>query len=356
MVVVDKNENPDQLLVDIFTDRLGFNNLPTNIPPIYLYTLAFVFIDFGIVNTYFHLATARTHGFIQNPFSFAIPASVIIAAIGIRYMAINMRDALDQMNLEDRSEFSNDDEYNAFSFSFQSKIMLYVLILGGYYANIFIIIGLPSYLEEFGVVSTVAFAVIIYPLGYIPIAVEFFMLFASIHVLLPRQIVNARPTPAFLDPRNLGGFYPIGELLKHSYYIYTVGLLLFLSYIYGPSATGLGTAGISRAGAPEAAFFTIIWSFGLLAVGFSMLTIHRLMAREKESHLSQLEVQLHDLVDEPYNISSATLNDSPEVEEIQQRIEYVRTMRVYPTTASTSAHLIVSILIPEVMNLILQAV
>lgn len=347
-----------QLLTHAFVDRLGFDALstilPVNIPSLYLYAATFVFLDFGLINTYFHVFTERPHGFIQNPFSLAIPVAVLIAVAGVRYMTVNYRRALDQMSLWERIDRAEQTKYTGFTISLRTRTTFYMLLLGIYYVYIFGVIGLPSYIETFGVVSTAAFAGVIYPLGYVPIAVDFVMQFASIQFVLPRQITKIRPSPAFLDPRNLGGFYPIGELFKQTYYIYTAGLLLCLCYIYGPAVTGLGTAAVSRVGTPEAGFFTLLWAFGLVAVGSSMFTVHRLMASEKKSHLSQLEQQLHDIIDNPYDISSAELHDNPEVEQIQRRIDQVRTMREYPTSVNTSMQLLASMLAPEIINLLLN--
>jgi hypothetical protein len=354
------DEEYDQLLTHAFVDRLGFDSvstlLPVSVPSLYLYAATFVFLDFGLVNTYFHVFTGRSHGFIRNPFSLAIPAAVLVAAAGVRYMTLNYRRAIDQMNLRERSDRAAYPTDTGFTVSLRTRATVYVLVLGAYYAYILGVIGLPSYIETFGVVPTAAFAGVIYPLGYVPIAVDFVTQFASIQFVLPVRIARVRPTPAFLDPRNLGGFYPIGELFKRTYYIYTVGLLLYLCYVYGPGLTGLGTAAVSRAGTPEAGFFTLLWAFGLVAVGSSMFTVHRLMASEKKSHLSQLEQQLHDIVTNPYDISSAELHNNPEVEQIQRRIEQVRAMREYPASINTSMQLLASLLAPEIINLLLNSI
>ncbi|MBB6647117.1 hypothetical protein [Halobellus ruber] len=360
MGATDGDVEYDNLLTHVLVNGLGFGALstalPVNVPPLYLYAATFVVLDFGVVNTYFHVFTGRSHGFVQNPFSLAIPAAVLIAAAGVRYMTATYRQALDQMDLRRRSDRAEHPSYAGFEISRRTRATFYIVVLGGYYLYIVGIIGLSSYVETFGVVSTAAFAGVIYPLGYVPIAVDFVMQFASIQFVLPVQLTKIRPTPAFLDPRNLGGFYPIGELFKRTYYVYTAGLLLYLVYIYGPPLTGLGTAAVSRVGTVEAGFFTALWLLGLVAVGSSMFTVHRLMASEKDSHLSQLEQQLHDIVTNPYDISSAKLHDNPEVEQIQRRIEQVRSMREYPTTVNTSLQLLVSLLAPEVINLLLNSV
>ncbi len=359
MGVTDQEEGDEQLLTCVFVDRFGFDSLSSGlslqVPALYLYAAAFVLLDFGLVNTYFHVFTGRAHGFVQNPFSLAIPAAVLVGAAGTRYTRVNYRRALDQMSLWERSDRAVRAEYTGFTVSLRTRAALYVSVLGVYYVYIFGIIGISSYIETFGVVSTVAFAGVIYPLGYVPIAVDFVTQFASVQFVLPRQVARARPTPAFLDPRDFGGFHPIGELLKRTYYVYTAGLLLALCYIYGPTVTGLGTAAVSRVGAPEAGSFTLLWAFGLVAVGNSMFRVHRLMVSEKKSHLSQLEQQLYDIVDNPYDISSAELHDNPEVEQIQRRIEQVRAMRGYPTSVNTSMQLLASMLAPEIMNLLLQS-
>jgi hypothetical protein len=350
----DQEDVNKQLLIHIFLKRLKFNELPGRIPPIYWYAGTFVFLDFGLINTYFHLFMQRPHGFLQNPFSLTIPVAVIIAAAGTRHMTINYQQALDQMNLWKRSNEITRKDYHKFTIPLPIRVAFYILVLAAYYGYIFGVIGLSSYVDAFGVVPFAVFVVIIYPLGYIPIIVDFVMQFVSTQFVLPRQISKHSPTLAFLDPRNLGGFYPIGKLLKETYYIYTVGLILSLVYIYGPTATGIGTAAVTRVGIVEAAVFTVLWGFGLVAVANSMFTIHRLMADGKESHLTELEKQLYNTISSPYDISSADLHDNPEVEQIQRRIEQVRAMKEYPTNPNTSAQLIISILTPELINLALN--
>jgi len=137
MMPTDEEAADKQLLTYTLADRFGFDNLFTglslNIPPLYLYAATFVFLDFGVINTYFHVFLGRTHGFIQNPFSLAIPAAVLIAAIGTRYMTVNYRRALDQMSLWERSDRAAQTDYTDFTISLRTRIALYVAILGIYY-------------------------------------------------------------------------------------------------------------------------------------------------------------------------------------------------------------------------------
>ncbi|MFB6068732.1 MAG: hypothetical protein ABEJ90_02275 [Halobacterium sp.] len=347
----------DPLLTDVLADRLGFAwlsaRLPWAVPPLYLYAGAFVFLDLGVVNTYLHLFTDRSHAFLANPFTLAIPAFVVTAATGVRYMASSYRDAVDDLRLGERSD-AGDVPFASFTASFRTTAALYAVVVAGYWGYL-AWQGMGEYVGSLGAGPTAVIGLVVYPLGFIPVAVQFVVLFASIHVLLPKRIAELRPKPAFLDPRDLGGFYPVGELLKRSYYLYTACLLLYLAYVYGPVLAPLGIDTIADVGAPQAAYFTFLWLFGLAAIGNSVYRIHRVMADEKEAQLRRLEDQLHDIVDDPYDISTADLHDNREFENVQRRLEQVRAMNAYPTTAFASTQILVSVLVPQLTQVALEA-
>lgn len=330
------------------------HSFPWQISPIYLYTAIVVFLDFGVINTYNHVFTARTHAVISNPYSMAIPLVTITAAIGIQYMASQYQDALQQMRLKERVEGTRDISSTEFTLPLRPRLGLYVAILAGYYSYILAIIGLPTYLDILGPVALVTLGVIVYPLGYLPIAVEFLSLFVSVHFVLPKRVAAVRPKPSFLDPRNLGGFYPLGELFKRSYYIYVVCLLLYLCYIYGPVIAPFGIESVPRVGSIEAAYFTGLWVFGLAAIGHSVLTIHRIMRREKQAYLQQLEKQLYETVENPFDISSTNLYENTDIQNLQHQLNEVRAMSEYPTTTATSTQIVVSVLVPQATQLGIQ--
>lgn len=353
-----KGVRTDPTLTDAFTRRLGFDRvadlLPGNAPPVLVYGAAAVVLDFGTVNVTAAVAVDRQYAFVANPFSLAIPAFVLTAAVGVWYMATAYQRTIEDIQLTERSD-TDDVPSEGFTVSFRTKLVVYLSVVAGYWLYLFGMVGLDAYLETMGATAFTVVAAVVYPLGYIPIAVEFLLLFASINVLLPKRLVELRPKPAFLDPRDLGGFYPVGELLKRSYYLYTACLLLYLSYVYGPVLAPFGARQIASVGFTQAGFFTLLWLFGIAAVGNAVYRVHRVMAAEKRAQLRELQRQLHDIVDDPYDILSVDLHDNTEVENVQRRLEQVRAMNVYPTTIATSTKILVSVLVPQATQVVLQA-
>ena len=101
------------------------------------------------------------------------------------------------------------------------------------YGHVVFVVGLDALVRVRGVVWTVITTFVISPF-YIAVVVEAVLLYLSVHILLPRRLANSDLDVHFLDPRQMGGFRPLGNLLKRSYYLYTAGLLLYLAWIYGP--------------------------------------------------------------------------------------------------------------------------
>jgi hypothetical protein len=290
-----------------------------------------------------------------NPFSLAIAVFLIIAVVGIRVMTKKSQQALEDLRLRERSE--NDEvKYSEFMISFNKRVAIYLIFVAVFYVYIIGIIGFNTYIEDFGIVSTLVLSMIIYPFGYIPIVVEFVTVFASVNFILPKKVSAVRPKVAFLDPRDSGGFHMLGDLFNKSYYFYTLCLLLYIGYIYGPAFAPTVTASVPRVGSLETAFFMFAWVFGLVALGSSILVVHRLMSKEKEAHLRELEEQFKNSVDDEYDILSADLYDNPEFEKAQKRKEEVQSMSEYPMSAGVSKQIVFTILLPQALQSALQII
>ena len=91
-------------------------------------------------------------------------------------------------------------------------------------------------------------------------------------------------------------------------------------------------------------------------MGHSMWTVHRLMAEKKEAKLRDLEDELRAVIDDPYDISAATVADEDRLDEITRRLEQVRATKEYPTTFTMWSQILVSVLLPQALNLATQAV
>lgn len=221
------------------------------------------------------------------------------------------------------------------------------------YGHVVFVVGLDALVRVRGVVWTVITTFVISPF-YIAVVVEAVLLYLSVHILLPRRLANSDLDVHFLDPRQMGGFRPLGNLLKRSYYLYTAGLLLYLAWIYGPVVVPDEFVVVAEPGLVEAAFFTLLWITGLATLSYSIHTVHRIMAREKEQKIREIEVELRDTIDDPYDIGTAEIRDLERFDEIQQRLEFVRATGTYPTTFTMWAQILVSVILPQVVQLSVQ--
>jgi hypothetical protein len=188
---------------------------------------------------------------------------------------------------------------------------------------------------------------------FLPVIVEFAFTYYGIHFLLPRRIKQTEFNLFFYDPRNMGGFAAVGQLLKRSYYIYTAGLLLFFLLVYGPVL--LSVDGYVP-GLFELAFFSAAWFVGLLSIAYSMYTIHQLMSKQKERRIRELEAELHDAIEKPYDINNSKIVHPDKLDDTRRRLKQVRNTRVYPATFTMWSQIAISVLLPQLLQLTVQTV
>lgn len=346
----------EPLLVEQFADWLGFTwlaeRLPGDIYPPYLYLATFLFLDFGLSNTYKQVFTDRIHGFLRNPYSVVIPLGLLLAALGIRYMRQGHETAVKDLRFEERAD---DTDHHKQVFSFRTKFATYLVLLIGMVVNSFLIVGLGEFIDTQGFVHALLVNVLIVPIGYLPFAVEGVLMYISVHVLLPRRLQNADLGVFFFDPRNMGGFEPVGNLLKYTYYLYTAGLLLYLVFLYGPVVGPLDVDQVQTPGVLTAAMFTVLWLIGIATLAYSMFKVHRIMAAEKEERLREIEDQLREVVGDPYEITTTEFPDDGEFEDIQRRLREIRATSEYPTTFTMWVQIGISVLLPQILQLLIRA-
>lgn len=288
----------ETLLVEQFAALFGFDwlaeMLPGDIYPPYLYLVVFIIFDFAVVNTYSHFAGDATHVLLDSPYVIVGPLGVLLAAVGIRYLAVNYADAVEDLPLDDKDR----DDVAAFEriVPLRVKVMVYGVALIGIYANIIANVGLGNVVAAEGPAGLIN-VLFVWEVGYLPFAVEFGLMYFGVHVLLPRRIANAEITMFFYDPRNMGGFAAIGQLLKYSYYLYTAGLLLYFVLTYGSVLFSFGGTIPTKPGLVEAVFFSAAWIVGVATIAYSMSTMHRLMAGRKEQRISELEAEIEDIIE-----------------------------------------------------------
>lgn len=362
-VVTDYEET---LLIEVFAAKLGFNRLsdllPGTIYPPYLLVAATLFVEYGVVDGYNYFIADKS-SIAEDPLAVIVGFGLILAVAGIRWMRDNYAEAIASLRVSERDgpEDGTGDQPISNHFEeivpFRIKLLAYVGGLILLYINVFVLLGVPTLLEIEGTFGTVVINFILQPLVYVPLLVEFALLYVGIHVLVPRRIAKADLDLFFYDPRNMGGFAKVGQLLKRSYYLFTVGLLLYFTLIYGsvildqliPTPYPEPTAAIT-------VMFTLLWILGVASIAYSMYRIHTVMAAKKERRIEEIEAELRELLDDPYDINQAHLANHDKKDEIQHRLEQVRSTREYPSTFTMWTQIGISVILPQALNLVVQVV
>ncbi|TKX58588.1 hypothetical protein EXE44_07010 [Halorubrum sp. SS7] len=334
-------------LIEYIATLCGFSRLSSALPgqnmyPPYLFVGAFSVLDLAVLQVYVHL-TGGTHILLDTPNTAAGYAALILGVYGVRYMSNGYEEALAALRAQDRVDAAEISQFHQI-FSWRTKVVVYVLAVVVLYANTILNVGVPNRVTAFNLLFTWEFV-------FLPVMVEFAFTYCGIHFLLPRRIKKTEFNLFFYDPRNMGGFAAVGHLLKRSYYIYTAGLLLFFLLVYGPVL--LSVDGYVP-GLFELVFFSAAWFVGLLSIAYSMYTIHQLMSAQKERRIRELEAELHQAIENPYDINNSKVVDQDKLDDARRRLKEVRDTRVYPATFTMWSQIAISVLLPQLLQLTVQ--
>jgi len=335
-------------LVDYIATIFGFAKLSQalpgkNIRASYLFVGFFSFLDLAILQVYTHL-TGGTHIFFKSPNVAIAYATVILGVFGIEYMSTSLEETISAIRVHERIENYENSE-TAWLISWKTKFLIYIIGVLILYAHAIFNVGIPSQVTAINLLFTWEFVLL-------PIIVEFTLTYVSIHIRLPRQIKNTDMNMFFYDPRNMGGFAAVGTLLKRSYYLYTVALLMFFIYTYGRVFLSVGGY---EPGLFDLIFFSLAWFVGLLSIAHSMYTIHQFMSNRKEARIREIEDELHDALDNPYDINNSSVDKPEKLKDAQRRLEQVKGTRVYPATFTMWSQIIISVVLPQLLQLTVQA-
>lgn len=334
-------------LVEYIATLFGFERLSRALPggniyPPYLFVGAFSLLDLAVLQVYVHF-TGGTHVLIETPNTAAGYGAVLVGVYGVRYMSSGYEDALATIRAQERADPTDIDRFQRI-FRWRTKIVIYLSAIAVLYANTIVNVGVPNRVTAINFLFT-------WEVVFLPVIVEFALTYYGIHFLLPRRIKQTEFNLFFYDPRNMGGFAAIGQLLKRSYYVYTAGLLLFFFLVYGPVL--LSVSGYVP-GLFEFIFFSTAWFVGLLSIGYSMYTMHQFMSTEKEQRIRELEDELHQAIDNPYDITNSHVTEPDRLDETRRRLKQVRDTRVYPATFTMWSQIIISVLLPQLLQITVQ--
>lgn len=357
----EHEEYRDTLLIEIIAEKAGFDRLAawllgSSAYGLYLFVGVGLFIEYGIFDIYNYFVTGKT-SFIVTPNSLAIPAMTILGVIGLRYIHDEYARAVVGIGIDEDDIRIDQSVRNDFEglVSFRVRLGAYLVALVCYYAFVLAVLGIPELIEINGIGLVLYAQLVTFPLIVVPVLTELAISYIAVHILVPRRLEKADIGLFFYDPRNLGGFEPVGELLKRSYYIYTGILLLWFLQTHAPVL--LSDIIDSPYPPPDPILqvaLTVIWFVGVVTIAYSMFRVHTLMKSKKEERIRTLEEEIKDIVEDPYDATPTNIRDHERYEDAQLNLEQVKQTKTYPTTFTMWSQIFLSVLLPQALNMVVQ--
>lgn len=354
-------EYRDTLLIEIIAKKAGFDRLAawllgTPAYGVYLFVGVGLFIEYGIFDIYNYFVTGKS-SFITTPNSLAIPAMTILGVIGLRYIHDEYANAVVGLGIEEDDIGIDQSVQNEFKglVSFRVRLGAYLVALVCNFAVAVFVLGIPELIEISGIGLVLYAQLVTFPLIVVPVLTELAISYVAVHILVPRRVEKADIGLFFYDPRNLGGFEPVGELLKRSYYIYTGILLLWFLQTHAPVLL----SGIIDSPYPPPdpilqVALTAIWFIGVVTIAYSMFRVHTLMKSKKEERIRTLEEEIKNIVEDPYDATPMNITDHERYEDAQLNLEQVKQTKTYPTTFTMWSQIFLSVLLPQALNMVVQ--
>lgn len=83
--------------------------------------------------------------------------------------------------------------------------------------------------------------------------------------------------------------------------------------------------------------------------------MHHVMAGRKEQRISELEAEIEDIIQNPYDFNNSKVTDEEKLNDIYRRRQEIRDTRVYPATFTMWSQIIISVLFHQALNVAMQA-
>lgn len=352
----DKGQYRDQLLIELIADRLQFDVLVERIPgpdiyPPYALVGIAVFIEYGIFDLYNYFISGN-NSFIVEPNSLAVPSMVILGVIGTRYIHDTYDAAIGRLRIEERKTTADPELFEGL-LPLRARIGVWILTVLITKAFALFVLGFGNLIAIDGI-GLFLYGQAVFPLVYLPVLVEFGLAYFAVHLIVPRRLRKAEIGLFFHDPRKMGGFQPIGELLKRSYYLYTAVLILYFIQTKVPVLLSEYVA--TPYPAPETPIIDLVltvgWGVGVVTIAYSMFRVHEIMKSEKEKRIQELEAELTTVMDNPFDVHAAEVTDPDQYETVQNRLQHVRDTKTYPTTFTMWSQIFISVLLPQALSMV----
>lgn len=322
--------------------------------PLTWFALAVIAVELVGLQGY-RLLTGQVLTFVQNPLWLLRPLVLLGAALGTESLYRRYDRALTRSNIEARA-----DTPARFDGLVPDGLVWLLVGLGTGFTlvNAVVILTIPQLYAAGGATRVFRFLVVT-PFGYVPVLSSFLAAYVGVEVLLPRRIAGADVELDYLDPEQLGGMRPVGELIKLAYYYLMVGLVAYAIATYGPHilSGALGYSALDAPGLAVNAAFTAVWILSVGIMAYGIYVLHQHMAHQKRERLYSLDQRARDQVDAPWDIQSFdALNPPSEYRRYRKQVEFVTNTKEYPATFTMWTQLVVGVMIPKAIQLLLAAV
>ena len=350
----------DDLLIDLIAERLQFhrvaNALPVSVDYTYLWVAVGLFVEYGIFDLYNFFVSGKV-SFITDPASLSIPAMTIIGVIGLKYIHDSYADAVLYLGMEDENIDIEENIQTEFEglVSLRLRLAGYIVSIFLYYIFVIFVLTIPNLIGVDGLGLVMYSQLVSFPLIIIPIFCELGISYVAVHISIPRRIAKTDFGLFYYDPENLGGFKPIGQLLKRSYYIYTLIVLLWFFETHAPILLSEFTTSPYGAARPILqVVLSAVWGVGVLTIGYSMYRMHSIMKLKKEAKLRELKHELKVAIKDPHDINLSNIENRGRYDDAQEMIPHVKNTKTYPTTFTMWSQIFISVILPQALNMAVQ--
>lgn len=350
----------NDLLIEVIAEQLQFNRLAEALPrpvyPPYLLIAVGLFIEFGVFDLYNFFISDKS-SFLTEPISLVVPVITALGVIGLRYLHDSYAESILKLGIEE--DDINIQETTRAKFegltSFRLRLFGCIATLFIFYIFVIFVQTIPELIEVEGIGLFLYTRLVSIPLIIVPVLVELGISYIAVHILIPRRIAEADFGLFYYDPENLGGFKPIGQLLKRSYYLYTTILLLWFFQTHVPVLlSDIITSPYPPPGPIFQVAISAVWAVGVLTIVYSMYQMHSIMKEKKREKLRNLKQEIKTVVKDPYNVTPANIKDEDRYNEIQDMISHVKNTKTYPTSFTMLSQVFISVLLPQALNMVVQ--
>ena len=343
-----------RLVGRLAADSDASKGTPTTWGPLTWFAVAVIAVELVGLQGY-RLLTGQVLTFVQNPLWLIRPLVLLGAALGTESLYRRYDRVLTRSSIVQRVE--NPERFDGLVPDWLVWLLV-ALGTGFTLVNAVVILTIPQLYAAGGATRVFRFLVVT-PFGYVPVLATFLATYVAVEVMLPRRIVAADVELDYLDPEQLGGMRPVGELVKLAYYYLMVGLVAYAIATYGPHVLSgvLGYSALDAPGLAVNAAFTAVWILSVGIMAYGIYVLHQHMARQKRERLYDLDRRAREQVDAPWDIQSFdALNPPAEYRRYRKQVEFVTGTKEYPATFTMWTQLVVGVMIPKAIQLLLAAV